>query len=286
MKTSASNPYKTGSVTSADGTTLGYRQLGAGPAVIAMHGGMQAAQHFMRLAETLSDTFTVYLPDRRGRGLSGPHGDDYGLRRECDDMAALLEKTGAHFLFGLSSGALVVMRTALSSPVALKVALYEPPFSIDHSSPTGWALPFDQAIAKNNLALALATALKGTQVSPLLGAVPNFLLVPFLKLAIKLESKSTVAGDVPISALIPTMHFDAQLVRETEGTLQEYRGMNSEILLLGGSKSPRFLKVALDGLSKVLPHVRRVEFPGLDHLSPENSGQPQVIAKELRKFFL
>jgi hypothetical protein len=41
-----------------------------------MHTGMQAAQNFMLLAKALSDEFTVYLPDRRGRGLSGPPGEN------------------------------------------------------------------------------------------------------------------------------------------------------------------------------------------------------------------
>jgi pimeloyl-ACP methyl ester carboxylesterase len=53
--------------------------LGRGPGVVLVHGGMQAAQNFTKLATVLADTFTVYVPDRRGRGLSGPFGDRYGL---------------------------------------------------------------------------------------------------------------------------------------------------------------------------------------------------------------
>jgi pimeloyl-ACP methyl ester carboxylesterase len=289
MKTASASSYKTGFVTSADGTRIGYRQLGKGPGVIALHGGMQAAQHLMRLAESLSEEFTVYLPDRRGRGLSGPHGNGfspgYGIKSECEDVAALLEASGARNIFGLSSGAIVALRSALTMPSIQKMALYEPPFSIDHSSPTKWLAPFDKAIAHGKLASALAAALKGTHVSPMLGAVPDFALVPFLKVAIKMESFNIEHGDVPIKVLIPTMHFDGQLVRETEGTLEEYRAVSAGTLLMGGSKSPRFLKVALDGLNNVLPKVRRIEFPGVGHLAPENTGQPNRIAKELRIFF-
>jgi len=46
-------PYRTGSVISRDGTTIGYRPLGSGPAVVLVHGGMQAAQNFMGLARRL-----------------------------------------------------------------------------------------------------------------------------------------------------------------------------------------------------------------------------------------
>ncbi|MEU1641010.1 alpha/beta hydrolase, partial [Nonomuraea sp. NPDC005701] len=58
-------------VRSADGTTIGYRRSGRGPGLILVHGGMQASQHFTKLAAALSTEFTVYVPDRRGRGLSG-----------------------------------------------------------------------------------------------------------------------------------------------------------------------------------------------------------------------
>jgi len=36
--------YTLGHVTSKDGTTLGFRQLGAGPAVILLHGGFAQAR--------------------------------------------------------------------------------------------------------------------------------------------------------------------------------------------------------------------------------------------------
>jgi len=72
--------YTTHSVTSKDGTTVGYRKMGSGPGIILMHGGADASQHFMELGESLSDNFTVYIPDRRGRGLSGPFGEDYSCK--------------------------------------------------------------------------------------------------------------------------------------------------------------------------------------------------------------
>jgi pimeloyl-ACP methyl ester carboxylesterase len=65
-------PYTKGFVTSADGIRIGYRQLGSGPGVVLLHGGVNGSQHLMRLGIALAGTFTVYIPDRRGCGLSGP----------------------------------------------------------------------------------------------------------------------------------------------------------------------------------------------------------------------
>jgi pimeloyl-ACP methyl ester carboxylesterase len=70
--------YTTGSVTSKDGTIIGYRQLGSGPGIILVHGAVSSSQLFMKLGAALSDAFTVYIPDRRSRGLSGLFGDNYG----------------------------------------------------------------------------------------------------------------------------------------------------------------------------------------------------------------
>src|SRR5674536_392631 len=69
-----SQTFTSSSVTSSDGTIIGYRQLGSGSGIILVHGGASASQSYMKLGALLSDTFTVYIPDRRGRGLSGPFG--------------------------------------------------------------------------------------------------------------------------------------------------------------------------------------------------------------------
>ena len=59
-----------GAVRSRDGTTIGYRRLGMGPGLILLHGSMSSGGHHVELARLLADTFTVFVPDRRGRGLS------------------------------------------------------------------------------------------------------------------------------------------------------------------------------------------------------------------------
>jgi pimeloyl-ACP methyl ester carboxylesterase len=75
--------YRTGSVTSADGTTIRYREFGRGPGVVLLHGGLQSAQNFTKLAEGLAEALTVYVPNRRGRGFGGTsmNSTAEGLRR-------------------------------------------------------------------------------------------------------------------------------------------------------------------------------------------------------------
>jgi len=87
----------TGSVVSRDGTQIGYLRVGHGPAVVLLHGSNESARSHLTIALALAGRFTVYLPDRRGRGMSGPHD---GIRTEVVDLEAILVQSGAELVFG------------------------------------------------------------------------------------------------------------------------------------------------------------------------------------------
>jgi pimeloyl-ACP methyl ester carboxylesterase len=57
------------------------------------------------------------------------------------------------------------------------------------------------------------------------------------------------------------------------------------VLLMGGQKSPAFLREILDSLEETLPRSRRVEFPGVGHGAPVNRGTSERVGAELRTFF-
>jgi pimeloyl-ACP methyl ester carboxylesterase len=277
-------PYAIGSVTSADGTTIGYRQLGSGPGVVIWHGGMRASQDYMRLAKALADRFTVYVPDRRGRGMSGPHGDNYSIAKECQDIEAQLAATGAQSVFGHSSGGLAALQAALTLPSIRKLAVYEPPLSLHGSAPIGWLPRYEREITQGKLASALCTVFKGMGFSRVLSLMPRWLLLPFFALMLKQEKPPLDPHDVSISALIPTQGYDVGLVREMDGSLDSFAAMRAEVLLLGGAKSPAFLRQSLDALAHTLPHVHHIEYPRHTHDGPID-GDPERVANDLRAFF-
>jgi pimeloyl-ACP methyl ester carboxylesterase len=286
LNTASKSPsYQKDFATSRDGTTVGYRQLGHGPGLILVHGGMKSSQDFMKLAETLSDAFTVYVPDRRGRGMSGGYGDHFSITREVEDMQALIAKTEAHNLFGLSAGALVVLRTALATPSVQKAAVYEPPLSINGSVPQGWVPRYEHEVARGKLAAAVVTTLKGIGTEPRFNKLPRFALVPLMAFVMKMQGNSK-GDDVTIRSLVPTMHFEIHTAHEMRDTLEDFRSLQTPVLLLGGGKSPPFFATALDGLEVTLPSVTRKTFPMLGHAGPEDDGRPDLIAKELQQFFL
>jgi pimeloyl-ACP methyl ester carboxylesterase len=285
----AQEPYTTSSVTSADGTTIGYRQLGHGPGVVLLHGGASSGYNHLQLAELLADAFTVYLPDRRGRGLNGPYGEDYRIQKDVEDMDALLTKTGAHLVFGVSGGALIWLQAALTLVTIHKAVILEPPLLVNDSLSMNYLARYEREVQEGKLAAALITGMKGAQMGPrIMNAMPRWLLELLTNMAMKSEEKKGSGGYVPMRELATMLHYDFQLVVEMSGKLEIFKNVGAEILLLGGSKSPAYLKAAMDALEKVLPHVRRVELPGLDHAASWNTdrgGKPGPVAQALCGFF-
>jgi pimeloyl-ACP methyl ester carboxylesterase len=282
-------PYKTDFAISKDGTTIGFRQVGQGSGVILVHGSMMASQDLMELAGLLSNDFTVYIPDRRGRGLSSSHGENYSLIKESEDIQAIVDKTGTRNIFGLSSGANVALHAALITPNILKVSLYEPPIS-DVSSTSylrdrEFDNEIDKLIVQGKLSKALVRLMKASGDSAIIKVLPGFMLETFMSFAIKAQVKQIKGDDVPIAALIPTIRNDSKLEIETEGQLENYKVLQAQVLLLGGSKSDADIKAALDRLGMVLPNVKRIELSGLGHSAPANNGKPEIISRELQLFF-
>jgi len=285
--------YTTGSVTSKDATKIGYRQYGQGPGLVLVQGAMGSAHNFMQLAEALADTFTVYVPDRRGRGMSDcPYRENYGIQRDVEDLNALLTTTDAHFVFGLSAGALITLQAALTLPAMRKIAIYEPALFLK-GLPTSLMARLQGEIAQGKLAAALITGMKAAQMGPpIFSAMPRFLTEGMTTMIMKQEEKNGSGEYLPMKALAPSLQFDFKIVAEMNGTLSNFKNLNTETLLLGGSKSPAYLKEAVDALEKTLPHATRIEFPGLDHGAAWNydkqrnqNGKPEVVAQALRRFF-
>ena len=125
-------------------------------------------------------------------------------------------------------------------------------------------------------------------MSEMFSAMPRWLLEFMTNRMISFEEKQGSGDYASFKEIAPTLHHDGQVMIEMSGQQESLRAIQSEVLLLGGSKSTAFLKAGLDSVAKVLPHARRVEFPGLNHSATWNTdrgGKPEPVAQELRRFF-
>jgi pimeloyl-ACP methyl ester carboxylesterase len=281
----------TDSVVSHDGTPIVYHQLGRGPGVVVLHGANVSARSFMRLAGALADDYTVYLPERRGHHIDP--GKHYGICKEVEDLDALLAKTGARNVFGISAGGLIALQAARTITIIEKIALYEPALLPSGSTRIDWLGRYDREMARGEVAAALVTAMRGLALGPpVMNAMPRWLLVALTNMAMTGEEKRAEPGDVTMRMLAPTLHYDMQLLAEMTGTLESFREVRAAVLLLGGANGLPYLKPSMDALERSLPHVDgRVEFPRLDHggacdpSETNRASDPGVVAAELRRFF-
>ena len=120
-------------VTSADGTVIAYDRTGSGEPLVLVGGAFSYRRYpgQVKLAGLLSDRFTVYSYDRRGRGDSGDTAP-YAVEREIEDLAAVIGAAGgrAH-VWGLSSGAVLALAAAAAGVPVLRLAVHEPPLVVD-----------------------------------------------------------------------------------------------------------------------------------------------------------
>ena len=280
------------SLSSKDGTRIGYQSIGQGPAMVLIQGTMNTGHNFRDLATALGDDFTVVVPDRRGRGLSGPGASDYDLAREIEDLDAVMTETGAEFVFGLSSGALIALQAGLCLPGLRKVVAYEPPlFRADDLPDLHIARTF-RALDRGDREAALVSGMKAGQFGP-----PWMLALPdgLLKWMVKAQPQSPADGgdgQASMQTLALTLRNDFVLVKALAGSHEAYRHLKRPTLLLGGSETRQpYLRQALHDLASLVPSVARIELPGLDHSGPLNYGSmgrpdPVRVAAEIRRFVL
>jgi pimeloyl-ACP methyl ester carboxylesterase len=293
-KTAKTPEMTAGAVASRDGTRIGYLRVGRGPAVVLLHGSNESARSHTQLALALADAFTVYLPDRRGRGMSGPHRPDHSMRTEVEDLQAVLAGSGAQKVFGVSVSALIVLQAARTQPAIRKIAAYEPALFMDRSARyTRWVGRFDQEMAQGKVAAALITSIRGLDLAPpAFRILPRRLLEPLTDQSMDSEDKQAANDTVTMRKLAPTLRWEGVLLGEMAGTIGTFAEVPAEVLLLGGDmERPAFIRPAFDALAQTLPHNRRVVFPGLEHggsadVGPANpGGKPEVVAPAIQSFF-
>jgi len=120
---------------SADGTRIGCVVDGSGPPLVMIHGTGDTHAGFRRIRPLLAAHFTLYLMDRRGRGVSGD-SEAYALDREFEDVAAVIDAIPAPVnVFAHSFGAMCALEGAVRARNLSKLACYEPSMNRSLSDP-------------------------------------------------------------------------------------------------------------------------------------------------------
>ncbi len=269
----------THSVRSRDGTTISYLSIGGGPSVLVIPGVLSMAADYATFARALAEHFTVHTIERRGRGESGPQGDDYSIVKECEDVLALQAETGASLLVGHSYGGLVALEVARNNTALTKIAVYEPGVSIDGSMPIDWMPGYEKKLAEKKDSDALVECALGVGPEHL-RKTPHWLMKLGLLLFINSHERQQMLG---------LLHENVREWREIarlDSSYENYREIAADVLLMYGGKSDsKAVNLAMERLAAILPHTETKEFPKLDHFGIERTA-PREVAKAVNDYFL
>jgi pimeloyl-ACP methyl ester carboxylesterase len=252
--------------------------MGSGPSVLVIPGALSVAAGYVAFASTLAEHFTVHIIERRGRGLSSPQGEDYSIRKECEDVLALQQETSASFLVGHSFGGLVALEVARNNPVFAKIAVYEPGVSINGSIPMGWIPGYEKKLAGQDYTGAFVEFITGTGPDRIRN-IPHWylkLLLPFIM--------SSHERKLRFSLLAESLREHREVAR-LDSSYTNYREIPASVLLMyGGKSNSSWVDLSMKRLAEVLPRSETKEFPKLDHFGIDQKA-PHEVAQAVSAFF-
>jgi pimeloyl-ACP methyl ester carboxylesterase/alkylhydroperoxidase/carboxymuconolactone decarboxylase family protein YurZ len=119
----------TKTVSSRDGTTIGYSHTGEGAPLVLVHGSSSERSRWTPVLPRLQRSRSVLAVDRRGRGASDD-AVEYRMETEFDDVAAVLDSIGSPAdVVAHSFGAVCALEATLRTRNIRRLVLYEPPIA-------------------------------------------------------------------------------------------------------------------------------------------------------------
>ncbi len=260
-------------VISKDGTKIAYDKSGSGPAVILVAGAMGTRSFgFPELVSLLATDFSVYNYDRRGRGDS-TDTKPYAVEREVEDIEALIDAAGGSAkLYGISSGACLVLEAAIRlGNKSSRLALYEAPYDSDPADKPVWQSYYSK------LYELIAAGRRGDAVEHFM----KFLSVPDSMIA-DMRKRPMWQG---MESVAPTLIYDAECMGGETRAVPVDRAADVTVptLVMDGEETVKmfpFMRVTADQLDKALPNAERRMLTGQRH-----DVSAEALAPVLIEFF-
>jgi pimeloyl-ACP methyl ester carboxylesterase len=252
-------------VTSADGTTIGFDQIGAGSPLVLVSGAICDRTVDGPIAASLSAHFTVLNYDRRGRGDSSDTLP-FAVEREIEDLEILLAAAGgSSVVVGLSSGAALAARAAAAGLPISHLVMWEPPFRLDAAGQQA-AREYDEqtrallAEGRRGDALELFLTMVGTPPEMIAGMRRS----PYWSQGEKLA---------------PTLAYDAAVMGDGSIPGERYATITAATLVLAGDAGPDWFRAAGKAAAAAIPGADYEELAGQAH-----DVAPDVLAAAVREF--
>lgn len=260
-------------VVSPDGTPIAFERIGAGPALILVDGALcyRGSGPNGPLAERLAPHFTVYTYDRRGRGESGDT-QPYSAQREIEDLETVINAAGGSaMVYGISSGAALVLDAAASGLAMEKVAVFETPYVVDDSRPPvpdGYLEELQELVATDRRGAAIKLFMtKGVNLPGI--------MVGMMRLLPAWKKLKAVAHTVPYDTIV----MDGGQAGKPLAP-QRWAAVTVPTLVVVGGKSPKWMKNTMRSVADALPNAQHRVLEGEMHIV-----KPKALAPVLAEFF-
>ena len=253
-------------VQSKDGTIIAFDRSGDGPPVILVCGASTDRMANAPLASLLAEHFTVFNYDRRGRGDSGDTAP-YAVEREVEDIDAVIDAAGGSaFVYGTSSGGALALEASASGLAVTKLALWEPPFSLDENSrpPADQVERYDEMIAAGRRGDAVELFM-----SKVVGLPPEF--VAYARTQPFWQEQE---------ALAHTLAYDATIMGDYSLPTERAASVTVPTLVMAGGASFSFMGETARALADVIPEGQHRILEGQEH-----NVAAEALAPVLEEYF-
>ena len=185
-------------ITARDGATIVLHSTGAGPGIVVVHGGGVDISIYHRPAP--------------------PRTLPYAFDEDIDDLAAVLDHTGAGNVIGHSSGGFIALTAALRLPIT-RLALYDAAISIDGSFPADWLGPARAAAEAGDIARAMALTAGGINTHQATSRWPLWLQTAICRIFLR-PPIGRMMGD-----LLPMTLDESALIHAADGPADRWAGV-------------------------------------------------------------
>ena len=276
-------PVATERMIDAAGTSIFSRELGEGPPVVLLHGFPETGACWNHVAESLSATHRVLVPDLPGYGRSARPAS-YESAALADTMSAFLEEVGAPraAVVGHDWGGGVAFRLALGHPdMVERLAIINSPFrqlDLRH----GWHMLFFNLPVLPEVVLSAAgdrwidTILR--RASHIKDRFEPGAVAEYYEAYRTLERKrSAFAYYRTVTRRIIRSRLPGRPKGPSTG-----RSIDMPTLIIWGERDASLPVALTEGIARAIPQARIETIPDAGHFVPEE--QPEKVAALLKEF--
>lgn len=278
--------------------------MGREPGLVILHGALESSLTHVQLALALCSSFPVYIPDRFGfgSGSSQTHRNRFDMQAEIQALEMVLLHTGARYVLGISEGGMIALHAALQLSVGKntgggglikKLAVFNPSTVADDVQKIEKEIErLVQEIDEGKSDQALVTARRVSETGSWASRkLPRVISVPLANHDLDIDQKRR-GTDHSMKKVLPALKHEYRLRLECYRRKGDLRGLKDKdvaVLLLNGTKSPRYLRRHVQDLKRELPSAKYVDVRGMDASGLRNfvnEDDRSRVAEELRRFVL